>query len=216
MSTVCPQKSVHANDPEYICNPATGKWVKKSGPTGKLILSGKIQSKNIAPTTRKTQLKDVASTTGKTQSKDAALTRKKCNPNSKFFGNPDYICNPKTGKWVKISGPIGKKLQKEQLQTQQSHSLQYKTEQLQSEKFKLSMIYDLSPIDDFVLTEDQYKTFMTMKAAGIQLNPYAGSPTKCEGGQYDVYVKEKSMGSLCAESVEDLIESLDQYILTKL
>lgn len=43
MSKVCPQSSKFANDPDYICNPSTGKWVKKDGPTGKAIIEGKFK-----------------------------------------------------------------------------------------------------------------------------------------------------------------------------
>lgn len=38
MNKVCPQKGKYAGHPDYICNPATGKWVKKSGPTGKSLM----------------------------------------------------------------------------------------------------------------------------------------------------------------------------------
>jgi len=38
MNKVCPQKSKFAGHPDYICNPATGVWVKKDGPTGRAIL----------------------------------------------------------------------------------------------------------------------------------------------------------------------------------
>ena len=36
---VKPQKSQFRNNPDYICNPQTGKWVLKSGPTGQKLLS---------------------------------------------------------------------------------------------------------------------------------------------------------------------------------
>ncbi len=43
-SSVCPNTSKFANNSNYICNPSSGKWVTKTGPTGKKILS-EIKSK---------------------------------------------------------------------------------------------------------------------------------------------------------------------------
>lgn len=48
MNKNCPQKGKNAKNPNYICNPKTGKWVKKDGPTGKKILS-LIQSRPKNP-----------------------------------------------------------------------------------------------------------------------------------------------------------------------
>ncbi len=41
MEKRCSEKSKYAKDPGYICNPDTGRWVKKDGPTGKRILAQK-------------------------------------------------------------------------------------------------------------------------------------------------------------------------------
>jgi len=38
MSKTCNQKSPHATDPLYICNPATGRWVLRSGKIGQTII----------------------------------------------------------------------------------------------------------------------------------------------------------------------------------
>ena len=38
MERNCSKKSKNANDRNYICNPKTGRWVRKDGPTGKLLL----------------------------------------------------------------------------------------------------------------------------------------------------------------------------------
>jgi hypothetical protein len=38
MSKNCSSKSKYANDPDYICNPWSGRWVKKSGKIGQHIL----------------------------------------------------------------------------------------------------------------------------------------------------------------------------------
>ena len=35
----CSEKGKYADYPDYICNPASGRWVKKDGPTGKKILA---------------------------------------------------------------------------------------------------------------------------------------------------------------------------------
>jgi len=44
MNKVCPQKSKFAGHPDYICNPLSGKWVLKTGPTGKKILASKKET----------------------------------------------------------------------------------------------------------------------------------------------------------------------------
>lgn len=45
----CDPNSPKANDPEYICNPATGKWVLRRGSVGKKILASKKGSKRSSP-----------------------------------------------------------------------------------------------------------------------------------------------------------------------
>lgn len=40
----CSAKSKFAKDPEYVCNPATGSWIKKGGPTyNKLLKNYSLQ-----------------------------------------------------------------------------------------------------------------------------------------------------------------------------
>src|SRR5437016_4738955 len=41
----CNSKDSKANDPQYICNPSTGRWVKRDGEIGKKIIN--IQAKGI-------------------------------------------------------------------------------------------------------------------------------------------------------------------------
>lgn len=38
MPKTCSQKSKNANKPNYICNPQSGIWVRRNGPTGKMLL----------------------------------------------------------------------------------------------------------------------------------------------------------------------------------
>lgn len=44
----CNKKSPKASDPNYICNPKTGRWVKKDGLLGKKIRSNKKSAKKSA------------------------------------------------------------------------------------------------------------------------------------------------------------------------
>lgn len=71
---------------DKILNPATGKYVLKTGKIGKLLLQTKSLTK--------------------------ASSGKTCNPEvSKYKLNPKlYICNPQTGNWVLKDGEIGKVL----------------------------------------------------------------------------------------------------------
>ena len=73
-----------AKSGKHICNPETGKWVLKTGPTGKKILAG-----GVTPSTSSKQT---------------------CNPNTASAKSGKHICNPKTGKWVLKTGPTGKKI----------------------------------------------------------------------------------------------------------
>ena len=38
MPKQCDSQNPKAQDPNFICNPATGRWVSKTGPTGKKLL----------------------------------------------------------------------------------------------------------------------------------------------------------------------------------
>lgn len=49
----CNQKSKHATDPLYICNPKTGRWVLRSGKIGKQL---EVEETSIAPKKRSVEL----------------------------------------------------------------------------------------------------------------------------------------------------------------
>ena len=88
-NSTCPQNSPMANNPDYICNPQTGRWVRKDGPIGQYL-----------------------TTHGRTP---GAYNQQKggqnqCPQNSPMATNPDYICNPQTGRWVRRDGPVGQHL----------------------------------------------------------------------------------------------------------
>lgn len=85
MSKVCNENNSKAKDSKYICNPATGNWVLKSGTIGKKLSSEKKSIGNMS-------------------------TKKVCNNNLAKAKNPKYICNPATGVWVLKSGKIGQTL----------------------------------------------------------------------------------------------------------
>ena len=67
----CNPKHNKANDPDYICNPKTGRWVKKTGDIGKALLSTSIidipivvRSKSKIPLIMKTEASITASPQG--------------------------------------------------------------------------------------------------------------------------------------------------------
>lgn len=76
-----------------MCNPETGKWVKEDGKIGMKIRG--IPPKSI-----------VKKSAGRKK-----ISQSICSETSKFAGQPGYICNPKTGRWVKEDGPTGRKVQ---------------------------------------------------------------------------------------------------------
>lgn len=87
----CKSSAKNANNSAYICNPQTGVWVKKNGPTGRKILNSGQQVKSPK------KLSPIRS-------------KKNCNPNGKNAKSPDYICNNETGLWVKKDGPTGRRI----------------------------------------------------------------------------------------------------------
>ena len=91
----CSTKSKFIGNKDYMCNPDTGRYVKKDGPTGKRLLGMKLSSKKTRRSGRKEQTK---------------ITKKRCSTKSKFKGNKSYVCNPKTGRYVKKDGSTGKKI----------------------------------------------------------------------------------------------------------
>jgi hypothetical protein len=71
----------------YICNEKTGNWVKKHGEVGQAILKSQKPNKPVNPAQSKTKCKL---------------------DDEKYLKNPNlYICNEKTGNWVKKHGEVG-------------------------------------------------------------------------------------------------------------
>ncbi len=88
----CKSTGKNAGNSDYICNPETGIWVKKDGPTGKKILgSGQLPGKQPG----KSPVKPV-------------IGKKECKSTAKNATDPAYICNPQSGVCVKKDGPTGK------------------------------------------------------------------------------------------------------------
>lgn len=86
-----------SQDPNYIYNPKSGRWVKRSGKIGRaLVAAGTTKPKPAAKPV-------VAKPAGKPSGKP-------CNNTKPQAQDPDYICNPKTGRWVKRSGKVGQSL----------------------------------------------------------------------------------------------------------
>lgn len=52
MPKPCNTKSSRAKDPEYVCNPVTGRWVKKSGKVGQALSGKPAPTKPAAPSAR--------------------------------------------------------------------------------------------------------------------------------------------------------------------
>lgn len=71
----CPPNSPKAQDPDYICNPQTGRWIKKDGACARKLKIGIFSSPNYRS--------------------------KPCPFNSPKAQDPNYMCNPTTGRWIK-------------------------------------------------------------------------------------------------------------------
>jgi len=93
MSKKCNENLPRAKDDKFICNPASGLWVSKTGKVGQAILAPKGQQAK------------------KTKSK-SPMGLKKCSPNHANAKNDKYICNPSSGAWVLKTGKIGQQLLK--------------------------------------------------------------------------------------------------------
>jgi hypothetical protein len=86
--TVCNPNNVKASQNNYICNPATGRWVLKSGKIGKELLKKSPVNKSKSP------------------------LKKTCDPSSPKANSGKHACNDKTGNWVLISSKTGKDIVK--------------------------------------------------------------------------------------------------------
>lgn len=96
--------SKYENHPDYIYNPASRRWVRKDGPTGKRLLEAprravrRAKHRPVRRTVRRATRRTRRKTTRKAPQR---VVKKKCNPNHKYANHPDYICNEKTGRWKK-------------------------------------------------------------------------------------------------------------------
>jgi len=107
-SVVKPQKGgcnpnlKNANDPNYECNQLTGRWNKKK--------------RSIVKPRRRSIVKPRRRSIVKPRKRSIVKPRRRdCNPNLKNASDPNYECNPLTGRWnkkirgiVKPYGPLKK------------------------------------------------------------------------------------------------------------
>lgn len=116
-------------DDDEVCNPVSGKCVKKSGRVGKKVMEGLINKKTAIRKTKEQikKIKAVASQTAVVVSPTThkAMITKKSRVEDKerkiFYGKyreacsnieceKGFICNPETFKCVKLTGRVGKKI----------------------------------------------------------------------------------------------------------
>ena len=101
------------NDPNYVYNPKSKRWIKKDGALAKKLgLSGSGASKPLAP---KPQAKAPSVQKPKAKPKAKAVTKPPPVPKPKAKPTtatcpPDKILNPASGRCVSRTGAIGKKL----------------------------------------------------------------------------------------------------------
>jgi hypothetical protein len=103
-----------ANDPNYIKNPATGRWVKKDGPVGKKILAGTLTASD-AP----------AKKGGKKGGKKASGTGKKRTPSAYILWCKDNRERVKTENPEAKFGEVSKLLGAEWKQTSAADKAPY-------------------------------------------------------------------------------------------
>lgn len=97
----CSQKSVNAKDPNYICNPLTGRWIIKSGQIYKDLVSKGII---LADATTVSIAPIKVETIAEIPKKEGEI--KLCSQSSKLSKDPNYVCNPLTGRWIKKGSNI--------------------------------------------------------------------------------------------------------------
>ena len=104
MPKQCNQSHPKASDPNYVCNPETGRWVKVDGPKAKQLgLARPASSAAKKPVVKKSSPKAAAKKpVVKKSSPKAAVKQKTC--------PPDKILNPASGRCVLRTSAIGKKL----------------------------------------------------------------------------------------------------------
>lgn len=77
--------------------------LKRGSPLSKSL----TRKRSISPIQK---LKNVIQKRKSSSSRKKRKSGKKCSSKSKYAQNSNYICNPKSGRWVKKNGAIGKKL----------------------------------------------------------------------------------------------------------
>ena len=81
----CNPENPKADDPEYICNPSSGRWVLKNGAVGT-----RIRQRQRRGTTQRSRRNSQRQTTNSTRN---------CNPHNPKANDPRYYCNTRTGRW---------------------------------------------------------------------------------------------------------------------
>lgn len=85
----CSQKSHLAKSTNHICNPVSGKWILIGGPTyNTLVSQGTISAVPLPSSSLPISI------------------NKSCPLSNHLANDPDYICNPTTGKWIKIGSKV--------------------------------------------------------------------------------------------------------------
>ena len=82
----CNANSPKANDPEYLCNPKTGRYVKKSGKIGQQIL----QESQVTVKSRTASPKSPPKSKQKTKNKEVELTYKQLQAECKKLRTDEY------------------------------------------------------------------------------------------------------------------------------
>ena len=90
-----------------ICNPKTGRWVKKDGVVGRKILAA--QGKRSSPRRSSSRRRQ---TPGRQSPRRSSPRRRSSGKKCKGAAPRGKICNPKTGRWVKKDGVVGRKILK--------------------------------------------------------------------------------------------------------
>lgn len=98
MSKVCNPKLAKATDPNYICNPLTGKWVLKTGAIGKKIVS-MVQGAQPTPKGPKPKAKFKSIVPSKPKAKIKAVVP----PQTKIVVPADPTCSLLTDEFITIT-----------------------------------------------------------------------------------------------------------------
>src|SRR5437016_1970529 len=104
----CSKKAQHANNPDYVCNPLTGRWIKKDGDRYKELISKGFITAEGKPTEKLLKIPFKAPVTLKKPVVAPPLspTKKECSKDSDKAKDPEYICNPLSGLWIKKGGRV--------------------------------------------------------------------------------------------------------------